>query len=150
MKEEEKIEREGGTVWYAFARKRKRGEGAREAGGASNKPTFFFSFFPRSRLGVSFDHICILVMKFAPGPVISVYFTDSHSLRTEALIGRFKSGHRCCCYRCILLTVNIFDITASLFITIEKFHNFQPNTYLFSIVSYFSLTGENLLKPHKV
>lgn len=44
---------------------------------ASSKPAFFFGFFLRSRLGVSFDHICILVMKFAPGPVISVYLTDS-------------------------------------------------------------------------
>lgn len=80
--------------------------------GASSKPAFFFGFFLRSRLGVSFDHICILVMKFAPGPVISVYLTDSHSLRTGAFIGRFKSGLRCCCCRCILLTDNIFDISA--------------------------------------
>lgn len=85
---------------------------------ASSKPAFFFDFFLRSRLGVSFDHICILVMKFAPGPVISVYLTDSHSLRTGAFIGRFKSGLRSCCCRCILLTDNIFDISVLPLVTV--------------------------------
>jgi len=33
-------------------------------------------------LGIFFDHICILVMKFAPGAVISVYLTGSRSLRS--------------------------------------------------------------------
>lgn len=130
MREEEKIEEEGGTV---CTRPREREKEARECKGswrgASNKPIFFFGFFLRGRLGVSFDHICILVMKFAPGPVISVYLTDSHSLRTGALIGYFKSDHRCCCcYRCILLTDNIYDIVAPLLVTIEKSRNFQSNT----------------------
>lgn len=40
----------------------------------------------RSCSGVSFDHICILVMKFAPGPVISVYLTDSHSFTVPKLL----------------------------------------------------------------
>lgn len=100
---------------YAFAKMKDRKEAGVCKGswrGASSKPAFFFGFFLRSRLGVSFDHICILVMKFAPGPVISVYLTDSHSLRTGAFIGRFKSGLGCCCCRCILLTDNIFDISA--------------------------------------
>lgn len=111
---------------YVVVRKKKRGKeketerekkNKREKGckrswrEASSKPSFFFGFF-LGRLGVSFDHICILVMKFAPGPVISVYLTDSHSLRTGALIGRFKSGPRCCCCCCILLTDNISDISS--------------------------------------
>lgn len=78
-------------------------------------PPFSSALFLRGRLGVSFDHICILVMKFAPGPVISVYLTDflSHSLRTGALIGHFKSGLRCRRCRCILLTDNISGISGS-------------------------------------
>lgn len=126
---------------YASTRKRERGEGARKAGVEPRiNPPFSSAFSLRGRLGVSFDHICILVMKFAPGPVISVYLTDSHSLRTGALIGHFKSGRQRRCYHCILLTDNIFDISVFI-LNCREIPRFSVKYILFSVVSYFSLTA---------
>lgn len=75
--------------WHAHFLAKKRGgsKSVKEAGAELrvNPPfssvLFFFAERERERerpLGrLSFDHICILVMKFARGPVISVYLTDS-------------------------------------------------------------------------
>lgn len=133
------VEKEGERAVCTRGREKER-KGKERAGwckgswrGAPSKLAFFFGFFLRGRLGVSFDHICILVMKFAPGPVISVYLTDSHSLRTGALIGRFKSGLRCRCCRCILLTGNIFDISALTLVAIRRETSQFPVRYIFSL-----------------